>query len=509
MSKHRDTSLNRREFLSRTGRGAMMAGGGAIAAHTVRPAAVLAQAPEQAAEQAASSGEAFLAGWATITITPDKPVQLHGQFHERVSEKVLDPCMATALAIERTGEGPEQAIMVSCDIVNMDREVAEDVRRRVSERLPDFDAKKLFLNATHTHTGPTMMKGLYKDPDPGVITPAEYAEFFAAQVAEAAVQAWTNRQPAGVSRGFGHAAVGFNRVARYADGSSVMYGKTSVPEYRGPEGACDHGLEMLFFWDSSNAMTGTVINIACPSQVVEGQLYVSADFWGAVREELRKIHSPDLFVYAMVSAAGNQSPRDLTRRGRTEPEMRDEPGMREMARRIVNGFEDALKTRQTEVERAPIFRHHVEELSLPARRVTDAEAEEARAELARVGEAVPGSREAALVRRANKTLSRHESQGSDPRYSMDLHVIRLGDAAIATNPFELYIEYGMQIKSRSRAHQTFLVQLTGDRGLYLPTKEAVAGGAYGSRVADNAVGPEGGAALVERTVEVISGMWEA
>jgi hypothetical protein len=92
---------------------------------------------------------------------------------------------------------------------------------------------------------------------------------------------------------------------------------------------------------------------------------------------------------------------------------------------------------------------------------------------------------------------------------MDLHVIRLGDIAIATNPFELYLEYGSQMKARSRAEQTFIAQLTSDRGGYLPTRAALPGKAYGSRVTENTVGPEGGELLVERTVEIINSMWEA
>jgi hypothetical protein len=135
----------------------------------------------------------------------------------------------------------------------------------------------------------------------------------------------------------------------------------------------------------------------------------------------------------------------------------------------------------------------------------------ARAELAKVSQAEPppGSSEAGVVRRMGALLERYETQGDAPVYSMDLHVIRLGDAAVATKPFELYIEYGNQIKARSRAPQTFLAQLTGDRGLYLPTRAALPGNAYGSRITENKVGPEGGELLVERTVEVINSMWEA
>jgi hypothetical protein len=72
----------------------------------------------------------------------------------------------------------------------------------------------------------------------------------------------------------------------------------------------------------------------------------------------------------------------------------------------------------------------------------------------------------------------------------------------------LFLDYGMRIKARSKALQTFVVQLSCSSGGYLPTTKAVKGGGYGAEVASNRVGPEGGQALVDRTVELINGMWD-
>ena len=120
----------------------------------------------------------------------------------------------------------------------------------------------------------------------------------------------------------------------------------------------------------------------------------------------------------------------------------------------------------------------------------------------------PYSLDGGWLRRYQRVIDRYRQQGDDPRYSMALHVIRLGEIAIATNPFELYLDYGLRMKARSKAHQTFVVQLCDDRGIYLPTRKAVAHGHYGGMIYDNTVGPEGGDLLVERTVELINAMWE-
>jgi len=72
----------------------------------------------------------------------------------------------------------------------------------------------------------------------------------------------------------------------------------------------------------------------------------------------------------------------------------------------------------------------------------------------------------------------------------------------------MYTEYGLRIKARSKAVQTFVVQLAGDCGGYLPTEEAVRGGHYSAEVFSNQVGPEGGNVLVDKTVDAINSMWE-
>ena len=91
---------------------------------------------------------------------------------------------------------------------------------------------------------------------------------------------------------------------------------------------------------------------------------------------------------------------------------------------------------------------------------------------------------------------------------MELHVIRLGDIAIATNPFELFTDYAIQMKSRSAAVQTFVIQLAGP-GSYLPSARAVQGGGYSAIAESNEVGPEGGQVLVERTLAAINALWPA
>jgi hypothetical protein len=140
------------------------------------------------------------------------------------------------------------------------------------------------------------------------------------------------------------------------------------------------------------------------------------------------------------------------------------------------------------------------------RKVTEAEAAEARREAAKYA-GDPAQRW--NYRWHQGVVERYEAQqaGTEGPYAMELHVLRLGDVAIATNDFELYTDYGVQIKARSPAVQTFVIQLAGSAG-YLPTERAARGGGYGAVIQSSRVGPEGGQVLVDRTVEAIEALWK-
>ncbi len=446
-------------------------------------------------------------GWAQVSITPDKPVPLAGQFHTRVSRFVHDPVTATALAIT---SGSEQAVLISLDVVAVDRRLMESLRTWLKTTLPEFDSRKLILNATHTHTAPEMREGNYQIPD-GVLKPSEFVEFLTDRVGGAVVEAWKSRCPAGISWALGHAVVGYNRRSVMADGKATMYAKLDRPEFMGFEGYEDHAVELLFFWTPERKLTGIGVNLACPSQVVEGQYYISADFWDDTRKQLRARYGSDLFVLPMVSAAGDQSPHVQLRKA-AEARMRQRLNISEtaqIARRITHAVEEVYPAAAADVRTEVPFVHRTEELRLPVRKVTLAEMESAKAEYARLEKApATQANRFVLMNRARKVMERYRTQDSAPEYPIELHVVRLGDVALATNPFELFLDYGLRMKARSRAEQTFLVQLACGTSGYLPTAKAVAAGGYGAEVASNQVGPEGGQMLVDRTVAVINSLFE-
>jgi hypothetical protein len=125
---------------------------------------------------------------------------------------------------------------VACDLVAIREGIIDKVRARLKERLPDFDPRKIVLSATHTHTAPVMREGAYELPKEGIIQPAQYVEFLAERVCQAAEQAWNARRKGRAGWGLGHAVVAQNRRAVYADGRARCMARPARPTFAASKG---------------------------------------------------------------------------------------------------------------------------------------------------------------------------------------------------------------------------------------------------------------------------------
>lgn len=474
----------------------------------------------------------ILIGWASENITPDGPVSLQGQYYERISEYVQSPLDATALAIESVDDrgNKEQAIMISVDVVSFSDGLQDSLRKVLKGKMEGFDVNKLFLNATHTHS--SFATGI-ESKDRAMLLD---------KLSSVAVSAWENRKPGGISRELRYAVVGHNRRVEYADGSTEMYGSAGREDFIGLEGPEDSGVDMLFCWDMDKKLTGIVMNVACPAQVTESKYYVSADYWSEVRTYLNNTFPGNVHVLPQISAAGDISPRDLSRGYKAgEPNMWDVPGVVEIGKRLAHVIDEAYPDARSNIQNQVVFKHVVKNINLPTRKYSKKEYKKALGIVKKIRSQEPddpNSPETAwnrflkeieenekvkgygpwdnklsdfgIVKKQEALVQQYEEQGQHPFYPVELHVLRIGEVAFATNPFELYMDYGFRMTGRSKARQTFIVQLSGGDGAgYLPTKRAITGEGYrGYSAMVNKVGPAGGQVLVDETVNLINSLWE-
>ena len=496
-------------------------------------------------------------GWSEVDITPDKKISLAGQFAERISEYVEKPLTATAMAVEAGGE---QMVLVSTDLVGIGGNLMDLIRERLADNDLGLDPMKVIISAIHTHTGPGYPRkgfvaknlGISKAPrdilknelpagrkyiesvpisnNPDIATPTEILELLVERISACVLEAWKNKAPGSYVNAFGRAVVGMCRRAAYSDGSAQMWGDTNTAVFEALEGGNDSGIELMYVYGEVGKLTGIVANLACPAQCVQHRHFVSPDFWGEVKMLLRKHFGEDIFLLPQCSAAGDQCPVDLIRwvepesdlddpnckrnnppKRKADPSMFDLAGMRKTGKRIANEIIDLYEEGLDEAVSDVPFEHHVHMMQLPLRRVTLSDVAAARKAIREYFNDHPGDVDfnvAAHLQVHLGILRRAELQEKLEVLPTEVHIVRLGNIAIATNPFELFLDYGNQIKARSLAEQTFLIQLCCGVEGYLPTEKAEKGGHYSAFVSSGHVGHIGGEQLVRETLQYINGMFK-
>ena len=500
-------------------------------------------------------------GWGEEKFVFTKPVALMGQFAERISEYEEKPLTATAFVVD---SGDDQMTLCSVDLVSISWKFVDYVKEELKkETLEGFDADKLVISSIHNHTGPAYLgyglqiiskteaskslktgKQILIDALPegrkyiesapvsqndAITSPAEAHAEIVPKIAKAIKTAWLTRSEGGYSTAFGRAVIGLCRRATYNDGSAQMWGDTNKAAFDALEGGNDSGVELMYVFNADKKLTGIVANVACPAQCVQHRHFISPDFWGETKMLLRRHFGEDIFLLALCSAAGDQCPVDLVRwvepesdvndpnitrknplKRKADPSMFDLAGMKKAGKRLANEIIDVYEEGIDEPTADAIFKHEVHIMQLPLRRATLAGEELAKREIRAYLAAKNGDidyNDVANMHVYTGLLRRLELQDKLDIVDTEVHIMRLGNIAFATNPFELFLDYGNQIRVRSLAEQTFLIQLANGTEGYLPTKKAEEGGHYSAYVSSGLVGHVGGEQLVRETLTVIKKMF--
>jgi len=285
----------------------------------------------------------------------------------RITSEVKDPVTATALAISSGDDPADSVIFVSCDTVGIPAYIMDETRKKIAEINNGFPVNNLVLNATHTHTAPDARPGIYsyellsKEESKDLISPEAYREFLIQKIAQVALESWNNRKEGSLTWGIGFAVVGHNRRAVYLknfaerpdfqetpgqkiETNAKMYGETNDPWFSHIEGYEDHAVQFLFTFDRDQKLTGSVVNLACPSQETESLSQISADFWHDIRVALRQKYGRGLYVLPQCAAAGDQSPHLLLNKKARERQLKLKgiDARQEIASRVSAAFDETL-----------------------------------------------------------------------------------------------------------------------------------------------------------------------
>ena len=190
--------------------------------------------------------------------------------------------------------------------------------------------------------------------------------------------------------------------------------------------------------------------------------------------------------------------------------MFDVSGLRVVGRRISNELISVYEELdKASLKNDGVLKHETLDITLPLRRVTIAEYDEA---VEKIENYIAKNKGRPMTFNDNAkmhiyagTIGRYKFQQKVNVFHEEVHIIRFGDIAIATNPFELFLNYGNKIRARSKAKQTFLIQLSCGADGYLPTEK---GSHYSAYVSSGYTGHEGGDILVRETLTHINNLFE-
>ncbi len=432
----------------------------------------------------------LLVGAGTKIINCEVGDLLAGQLHKRVCTRINDDLEANALFI---AEGKETALIINCDLVHLDRSFTDDVFAEI-ELQTKIPAKNIIIGCSHTHTGPHTYTILYD-----ALPNEKYLENLKGWLVQLSREAMAAAKPAKIGSASGTALIGYNRRICWQDGTHSMYGDARKPGFNGLEGPNDPGHSVLFALDEKDELLGILHNNSCHATCLEMATFATSDFPGAARSLIRSTLNKKLPVLYLQGASGDLSPWNLLYQHRVGNNEDGEKRVREIGITLAGETLRLIADNATKAG-SPLLKTNYAEIEIGIRIPDKTEMAEAEKTVEK-GEAKAGRDNYVLAR---NVLKLHSEFKDKPSEKILIHTIRIGDLAITTNPFELYCQFGLDIKHRSPAKITMISQLTNGSGMYCPTIYGRMGKGYsGETNYDSRVEPYAGYKVVETAVRLL------
>jgi hypothetical protein len=461
------------------------------------------------------------AGTARVVVTPPVGIGMAGFAGRPPSTGVHDDLTATAIVLgerdsagggDGTGgaggaeDGATRVALVALDLIGVRGDGFVAAIKAAVRSASGIPPERVFLNCSHTHYGPEL--GSDREGGDGPIA-AAYRETLPHLIAGAVSAADAARRPVTLAAGRGAVRAGINRRERKEDGRLTLG--------QNPEGALDSEVQVWRFdaadggapapgapagWVRRSAPpVAVLVHYACHGVSLGSQTrLLSADFMGVMRGVVeRLVGGAALYLQG---ACGDINPALMG------PDW-------EHPRLLGNalGAEAARVALLAEPVAALPLRVARERLRLPALLPTSVEAGRARvasleADRERLDrEGVPadaGSRvwNTRTLQRAREGLAALEGGVTPPPVEAEIGALRLGDAALVTNPTELFCEIGMAIKAASPFPFTAVAGYTDGSAGYVPTRAAYPEGGYEVERACR-VAPEAGETIEATSVRLL------
>ncbi len=171
-----------------------------------------------------TADQKFRAGAAKVDITPPVGMPRGGAYSLVRSVGTIEPLYTKAIVVE---QGGEKAAFVSLDTAYTTRSLVEAARKLIAEQ-SDIAGERVMISATHTHSGPVLIRGNMMDEVTGANTPQvqDYVQGLARLITKVVLDANENLAPADSFVAMGHEEyLSFNRRFVMKDGTYSWQGR--------------------------------------------------------------------------------------------------------------------------------------------------------------------------------------------------------------------------------------------------------------------------------------------
>jgi hypothetical protein len=439
------------------------------------------------------------AGSASTNITPPLGTRIPGGFRPRYAENVDDELFAKAVVIDN---GTTRIAIVTCDLIAIPERVADAAKARIADRC-NIPPAHVMINATHTHTAVAIADLLGVDED------TEYTEWVPLKIADAVELAVWRLKPARV--GFASVdeeRITFNRRWHMRDGTVRFNPGIEHPDLVKPTGTIDPEVAMMFVEATDDGTPiSAVANFSLHYIGTDNSNALSADYFGHF-DRLMKHYLGDTCISLLWNAASGQiNNTDFS--GQTKWTASGHQQAVKMANVLAGHF--IVEKQLMEMHETLDLSGDLATLTFQRKEITAEDLKIAEQVLSVpqgtydayetgpfswvVGEPIPHALVDVYARECQR-LAKLPAQMTAP-----VQVIRLGAAAIVALPGEVFVETGMNIKSRSDANPTFLVSLANGYIGYICTDKAlIEEGGYETWAAKSSLPDVGTAPTMETLV---------
>ena len=429
--------------------------------------------------------KALRAGFARTDVTPALGAEMPGGFQKNFAKGVHDPLWVEAAYF---ADASVELAVIGVDLIMIPRDVVEDAWRQVESRC-GMPASNILIAASHTHNGGPVVDCFEVESDPA------YCRLAAERIAEAVVRAREKAVESRISVGIGREdSVGFNRRFKMKDGSVKTHPGKTNPDIVAPAGPIDPDVGVIAVENAQGELLGCIVNFALHGTTMGGDL-ISADWPYYLRQTIRGGIGSDIGVVFLNGACGditqvdNQSPR---------PAEFGEAWARRVGMSV--GAEVLKVLARAEFAPDAPLGTAAETLALPIRDLAGSDEELLARETPASGLGSGGRdvylRETRLVR---------EMKAKSSTVDVEVQALRIGNAAIVSNPTEFFCELGLSIKRGSPWRPTLVAELANGYAGYAPTAEAYQGGGYETRTARSSfLAPGAGEQIAEASVRLLS-----